>query len=218
MERPATTPCPGDRLTVFQQHSAGSKKIQGITRFGRDISIVEIIDFPTALPDFIDDPAPYFPKEIKGNIVLSFLRHPDLADYAAHYCARHGVAMIASGPRKIAGARSPFTCCGLARDTALGSYGRQFGIPEYRITLRGNRISAIEVVRGASCGASWLVLPKLLNRTPAEALEIVAREVQYLCQADPSSFDPVSGHSPLHFAGNIHFKALQKALATATGK
>ena len=114
------------------------------------------------------------------------------------------------------GAQSPFTCCGLAKKDGLGRYGQQFGIPEYKITLGNNKITAIEVLRGASCGATWLVLPKILNCSPDEALEKIAREVQFLCQADPSSFDPVTGHSPLHFAGNIHTKALEMAIREAS--
>ncbi len=206
-----------DLITVFQQNGSGEKKIQGIKTYGSDIEIVEIIDFPTNLPDFIEDPQDFFPTQIQGNIVLSFLKHPDLADYASQYCRSHQVPMIASGPRKISDAHSPFTCCGLAKQDSLGRYGQQFGIPEYRITLKDKKITALEVLRGASCGATWLVLPKLLGCSPEEALEKVAREVQFLCQADPSSFDPVSGHSPLHFAGNIHCKALENGLKKVLG-
>ncbi len=204
------------RITVFQQGHAGEKKIHGIKAYGKKLQIVEVIDFPTSLPDFIDDPQEFFPNQIQGQIVLSFLKHPDLADYAAKFCQQRKIPMVASGPRKIEGAHSPFTCCGLVRKDGLGRYGQQFGTPEYKINLEENRITNIEVLRGASCGATWLVLPKLLNCTPEEALEKIAREVQFLCQADPSSFDPVTGHSPLHFAGNIHTKALEKAIRLAT--
>lgn len=216
MPRQAKSAHGGDRISVFQQDGAAVNKIRGISEYGRGISIVEVLDFATDLPEFIDDPAPYFPERIQGNIVLSFLKHPDLADFAGHYCRDQGVVMVASGPRKIAGGHSPFTCCGLADHALLGSYGRQFGIPGYRVTLQEKRISAVTVERGASCGATWLALPRLLGCTPDEALEKVAREVQFHCQANPAAFDPISGHSPLHFAGNIHYKALEKALRDAS--
>ncbi len=215
MEKPSSTSSTADLITVFQQGGSGEKKIQGIKTYGSHVNIVEVIDFPTSLPDFIDNPQDLFPAHIKGTLVLSFLKHLDLADYAAEYCIRQGIPLIASGPRNIPGAHSPFTCCGLAKKDGLGRYGQQFGIPEYKITLKDKRITVINVLRGASCGATWLVLPKLLGCSPEEALEKVAREVQFLCQADPSSFDPISGHSPLHFAGNIHTKALEKGLEEA---
>lgn len=202
-------------ITVFQQGATGKEKIQGIELYGRQIKIVEVIDFPVNLPDFIEEPQDYFPDQIQGTLVLSFLKHPDLADYAAAYCSRLSVAMIASGPRKIPGAICPITCCGLAKKDTLSRYGQQFGLPEYEITLTNGRITAIQVHRGASCGATWLSLPRLMGCSTEEALEKVAREVQFLCRADPSSFDPITGHSPLHFAGNVHTKALEKALKKA---
>lgn len=217
MENSARTSTIVDPITVFQQGDAGQKKIQGIETYGSQLKIVEVIDFPTTLPDFIEDPQDLFPDHIEGTLVLSFLKHPDLADYAAEYCSRIGIPMIASGPRKTPGAHSPFTCCGLAQKDGLGRYGEQFGIPEYEITLKDKKIAAIHVLRGASCGATWLVLPKLLGCSPEEGLERVAREVQFFCQADPASFDPITGHSPLHFAGNVHTKALEKALEKVRG-
>ena len=49
--------------------------------------------------------------------------------------------------------------------------------------------------------------------TEEEALECIACELQFLCLADPSSFDPVSSESPLHFAGHAHERSLRKCLA-----
>lgn len=216
MKKPADPCQPDDLITVFQQNGTGEKKIQGIALYGEGLKVVEVIDFPTTLPDFIDEPEDYFPAHIKGGLVLSFLKHPDLADYAAHYCRRQGLAMIASGPRKIAGAHCPVTCCGLAPKEGLGGYGRQFGLPEYKITMTEGRITAIQVLRGASCGATWLAAAGLQGCSPEEALEKVAREVQFHCQADPAAFDPISGHSPLHFAGHVHTKALETALPETT--
>lgn len=215
MEQPPTTPSPIDYLTVFQQAGAGEKKIQGIKNHGRHLEIIEIIDFPSVLPDFLEEPQELFPPAIQGTLVLSFLKHPDLADYAAVYCQGRGIPMIASGARRVAGALSPFTCCGLAQKEGLGRYGEQFGVPEYQVTLQDQKIIGLEVIRGASCGATWRAAASLLGCDPEEALEKVAREVQFLCQADPASFDPISGHSPLHFAGHIHTHALETALKKA---
>jgi hypothetical protein len=199
-------------ISIFQQTGIGEKKIQGLQTYGSNITIAEIVTLPVALPDFIEDPEDYFSKTIKGDIVLSFLKHPDLSDYLVSLCNVLAIPVVASGPRTIAGAFSPITCCGLNKTAELGAYGAQFGLPEYEVTLSENRITGIVVSRGASCGATWLVLPKLMGQTKEKALEIVAREVQYHCQADPSAFDPVSGKSPLHFAGKVHTAALLRAI------
>ena len=204
-------------ISIFQQTGIGEKKIQGLQAYGKDITIAEIITLPIALPDFIEDPEDYFTGIIKGNLVLSFLKHPDLSDYLVSLCNKLSIPVVASGPRNIQGAYSPITCCGLPATDDLGAYGEQFGVPEYTVTLSadGKTISGLVVTRGASCGATWLVLPKLIGQTKETALEIIAREVQYHCQADPAAFDPVSGKSPLHFAGNVHTNALQKAIEEA---
>lgn len=204
-------------ITIFQQTGIGEKKIQGLKAYGKDIVIAEVITLPIGLPDFIEDPEDFFTPDIQSDLVLSFLKHPDLSDYLVSLCNRLSIPVVASGPRIIQGAFSPITCCGLPETDALGAYGVQFGVPDYEVTLSkdGQTITGIVVRRGASCGATWLVLPKLIGTTKEKALEIIAREVQYHCQADPSAFDPVSGKSPLHFAGKVHTRALLKAIEQA---
>ena len=79
--------------------------------------------------------------------------------------------------------------------------------------MDGGRIQSIAVERGAPCGATWDVLARVIGMPVQEAISTLAREVQYICYADPSAFDPISGKSPLHYAGDVHAAALKKALA-----
>jgi hypothetical protein len=200
-----------DEIIVFQQAGSGEVKVSGIRQYGRDLAIGRIFDLPGCLPDFLDDPSEYFREDFDGGLVLSFLRHPDLLDYLARLCQRKKIPLIASG-RKNERAITPVTCCSLARLPGLGRYGEQFGLPEYEAEVRDNVIRDLRVRRGASCGASWQVIPRLVGLPTDAALACIAREVQYLCAADPSSFDPVTGKSALHVAGKVHAAALAKAL------
>ncbi len=197
------------KVVVFEQHGSGEHKISGIREFGRDIEIAAVFDIEAALPEFIDDPERYVTTDFFGDLVLDFLRHPDLSEYLAEICLDKDVPVIASG-KKTRGAITPFTCCGLGR--IGGRYAEQFGLPELDVEVENGRISRIMVRRGAPCGATWHVIPKIIGLTPEEALATLAREVQYLCKADPRAFDPVSSKSPLHYAGNVHIAALKKAL------
>ena len=79
--------------------------------------------------------------------------------------------------------------------------------------VEDDRIKSIEVKRGASCGATWDVLSRVIGLPVQEAITTLAREVQYICYADPSAFDPISGKSPLHYAGDVHAAAFKKALS-----
>jgi len=81
------------------------------------------------------------------------------------------------------------------------------------VEVKDGRVASIAVKRGAPCGATWDVLARVVGLEIDEAVSTLAREVQYICYADPSAFDPISGKSPLHYAGDVHAAAFKKALA-----
>jgi len=198
------------RLVIFQQNDSGAEKIKGIREFGKDIIITEVYSVKAQLPEFIDEPQNYINDDFMADVVLSFLRHPDLNHYLARICRKRDIPLIASGT-KTEEAITPFTCCGLGRLQGLGHYGDQFGLPEFEIDTRDGMITDIRVMRGASCGATWQAAKKIIGLRLEEALPTLAREVQYLCKADPSAFDPITGKSALHYAGDVHTAALKKA-------
>ncbi|HIJ78842.1 MAG: DUF166 domain-containing protein [Desulfobulbaceae bacterium] len=204
-------------IAVFQEWGAGKEKIKGITRYGHHIELIEVVDIRSPLPGFIDDPEYYIPVAFEADLALSFLKHPDLIDYLARVCKKKAIPLIASG-KKTKDALTPFTCCGLGHHQGLGRYGEQFGFPELSIAVdQDKRIIKAEVVRGASCGATWEALAKIIGKTIEQAAIDYAREVQYLCKADPSAFDPISGKSALHYAGHVHSAAITKAVEKSKG-
>jgi hypothetical protein len=202
------------KILIFEQNKSGSKKIAGIKKYGSDIELLESVNIIAVLPEFVDDPEKYIPLDFEADLVLDFLAHPDLSHYLISLCVEKKIPVIASG-KKNPDAITPFTCCGLGRNDKLGLYGRQFGLPEYEVVLEGERIVDLRVIRGAPCGATWEALPRVVGTEIEEALTLLPREVQYRCVADPSGFDPVSGKSPVHYAGHVHRIALQKAIDTA---
>jgi thymidylate synthase len=74
------------------------------------------------------------------------------------------------------------------------------------------KIATVSVVRGAPCGATWEAARKIIGRPAEEAAVRMGLEVQFFCSADPAGWDPIYGKSPVHFAGNVHAKALEKAM------
>ena len=87
-----------------------------------------------------------------------------------------------------------------------------FGLPEFAVKVSGNKISDIQVVRGAPCGATWDAARRIVNLSVEDAVVRIGLEVQYFCVAEPSSWDPISGKSPVHLAGEFHKAGLHKAL------
>ncbi len=201
------------KIIVFEQAGSGDYKIAGITVYGRGIVIDKVHNLSAALPPVIDEPGEFITEnDVEGDLILNFLRHPDLSEYLVRLCNRKGIPVIASG-QHIEGAITPFTCCGLGKKEAAGTYGEQFGVPEYEVEIKDGRISMLKAKRGAPCGATWQLIPKIVGVKIEEAVSAIGREAQYLCMADPSSFDPISGKSQLHFAGEVHIAALKKALS-----
>lgn len=200
-------------VIVFQERGSAEQKIAGVKKFGQGITFTDICSIDVLLPDFIDDPDMFIDNDFSADLVLNYLKHPDLVDHLITLCETKGIPVISPG--KKGGGFTPFTCCGLGKNDKLGIYGERFGLPEYKIVLDNDRISKIEVLRGAPCGATWDALQEYLGCSVEEALSYIPRHVQYFCSADPSSFDPVSGKSPVHFAGYVHVAALKKAIEEA---
>ena len=70
----------------------------------------------------------------------------------------------------------------------------------------------MEVIRGASCGATWEAANRVVGMTPCEAAGRIGLETQFFCRADPSGWDPIYGKSPVHFAAEVHRAGFEKAL------
>jgi hypothetical protein len=87
-----------------------------------------------------------------------------------------------------------------------------FGMPEFVLKISNGRIDHIKVVRGAPCKATWEAAQCVKGLTVEEAPVRIGLEVQYFCVADPSGWDPISGKSPVHLAGEFHKAALIRAL------
>jgi thymidylate synthase len=208
-------------LAIFQENGSGEKKTEGINLYGHDLEIISNINIKGSLPEFIDDPEDYLGDDLKitANLVLNFLKHPDLSYYLVDCCQKNNIPVITAG-KKIEGAICPFTCCGLSRNQLSGPYGEQFGFPEFKVILDKNndKITELKIYRGASCGATWEAADSIIGMNKENAVPTLAREVQYLCCADPSAFDPISGKSSLHYAGDVHAAALKKGFFPCTKK
>lgn len=85
-------------------------------------------------------------------------------------------------------------------------------MPEFVVKVSNGRIDRIQVVRGAPCIATWEAAQRVKDLPVEEATVRIGLEVQYFCVADPSAWDPISGKSSVHLAGEFHKAALIRAL------
>lgn len=81
--------------------------------------------------------------------------------------------------------------------------------------IEDGKISRVEVVRGAPCGATWEAAQRLIGHPLEDAVRKIGLDTQFYCSANPAGWDPIYGKSPVHFAGKIHSKELAKAIDRA---
>ena len=87
------------RIMVFQERGSGEKKIAGIELYAPDCFELEVISLDDAFPPLIDDPENYLPTELKADLVLDFLRHPDLSAELLRRCQEAKIPFVASAKK-----------------------------------------------------------------------------------------------------------------------
>ena len=205
------------RILVFQENGSGESKIRGIRQFGGGCFNIAKHNIDTLLPGVIENSDAYLPRHIAADIVLDYLRHPDLSHDLWLLCEQQGIPVVASNKRGSGKwAVTPRVCCALPRMEKLGEYGRLFGAPEYQVSVSQGRIVAVTVLRGAPCGATWLAARQVIGRSLEEAPVTIGLHVQYHCTADPAGWNVLRGASPVHLSAQLHQRALNNALHHAS--
>lgn len=201
------------RIVVFQQNGRGESKIKGIREFGEGLFALETISIDTPLPSVLDDADEYLSPDFEADLVLDYLKHPDLSHDLAVLCRNKGIPVVASGKKHhVEGTLTPPICCALSKHTCLGAYGDRFGAPAFAVEVADGKILNVTVLRGAPCGATWEAAARMVGLPLEEAAVRIGLETQFFCTADPSGWDPMYGKSPVHFAAELHRAAFSKAL------
>ena len=86
-------------LLVFQQNGSGETKIKGVRDHGEGLFNIEVISIDTPLPTIIDDSQIYLPEDFYADLVLDFLKHPDLSHDLARICHEKKIPVVASGKK-----------------------------------------------------------------------------------------------------------------------
>jgi len=87
------------RIVVFQERGSGEKKIAGIKEYAPGRFELEVISIDESLPAMIDEPENFFPAVLEADLVLGFLRHPDLAAELLKRCREAEIPFVASAKK-----------------------------------------------------------------------------------------------------------------------
>ena len=85
------------KIMVFQQNDSGESKIAGVRKYGGNQITLEVISIDKPLPPIIEDSSEYLPHSIQADLVLDFLKHPDLSHDLAGLCCKQNIPLVASG-------------------------------------------------------------------------------------------------------------------------
>jgi hypothetical protein len=85
-------------ILVFQQNGSGEEKISGVKKHGNGHFQIEIISINGPLPEIIDEEK-FLPDSFTADLVLDFLKHPDLSYDLHKRCENLGIPVIASGKK-----------------------------------------------------------------------------------------------------------------------
>ena len=72
--------------------------------------MLEVISIDDPLPALVEDSSDYLPSDFEADLVLDFLKHPDLSHDLAAMCRDLAIPLIASGKKlDIEGIHTPPT-------------------------------------------------------------------------------------------------------------
>ncbi len=106
----------------------------------------------------------------------------------------------------------PFCTLVPVGDRHIDEFARVFGSPYLEIKSEGGVVERIDVIRGAPCGSTWFMAEKIVGTKAYEAGAKAGALVQiYPCLAS-RRVERLLGDAPIHVAGRIVKKAVEKAL------
>lgn len=98
------------KIVVFQQNGSGEKKIRAIREREQEKISLSVVSIDGPLPPVIDNAAQYLPETIDADMVLDFLKHPDLSQDLALRCVEEKIPVVASGKKmEVKGVHTPPT-------------------------------------------------------------------------------------------------------------
>ena len=86
-------------IAVFQQNGSGKEKTEGILRYGNGLFALKTFSIDEDLPPVLDDTLSFLPQDLRADLVIDLLRHPDLSYDLALICRSKKIPMIASGKK-----------------------------------------------------------------------------------------------------------------------
>lgn len=199
-----------------------------------DQDIAAVIDFPAVLPYILENHSEYVPKDVPAHDILLVINiHEQILLEILKNCGNWGTKGVivpleapdwASGAPKaqayeICEIRNieisfpkPFCSFNPPKGGVLAKFREYFhiGFPDVDLTTENERIVKAHVNVSAACGATYYIARWLVGRSLKDNLkiEVISKLLHsYPCTAS-MKWDNDIGDTPLHVAGQAHYKIL----------
>jgi len=225
-------------ICALVQGFYGHRIVSNIEREIPEGWTLEVSEFPSELPDPVEDPKSVIPKLSSCDLILSLGEHPTVAallpDIAQATSARSVICPVDNHdwvpPGLIRQVSERLVELGIAyafpkplcslQDNVYDDYIRlfaeRFGRPRLRITLKGEVISRVDVLRSSPCGATYFVAERLVGLKANEAASRAGLLTQlYPCLASRVEA-PQYGRSLIHEAAKIMSSTVEESLLRAS--
>jgi hypothetical protein len=175
------------RIGIISDGKYGDRAYKNIGRVFR----VEWIFIPMPLSQIIDDELEVELPEC--NLYISYHRHPDVVLSVAEKRKPMilGVSFGRGFHRQIHEINSriviPKTMCMLRDDTGIeeiDEYAKHFGIPEFKVKLKGRKLENVEILRESPCTSTREAVKEIIGKEISEEnLNRFALSICYNCRA-----------------------------------
>ncbi|MCS7121833.1 MAG: DUF166 domain-containing protein [Archaeoglobaceae archaeon] len=208
------------KVGVVARKDSRKREIELFSKFFE----VLVYEIPKELPELIENPSQYlnFPENFKPEILVSFANHPDINIELIKEAAKRNVKIVIFSGSK-AGSRAQLkneaekhgikilveeVCCTTPKIDH--EFFEKFGTPEFEVSIEGDRLKEVKVLRAAFCGATFYVAEKIKGAKIDEAGRLAGYYTQiFPCLASRG----IKGG--IHKAAKAHKKAIEKAIKKA---
>lgn len=169
--------------------------VRNVSLHGRKTVIRDRISLRD-LPAVLDDLEGLVPESVlKADVILDYSDHPDIP-----YALKSARRVITTSKCNLSNVVSVDCFCGI-------DISEEFGIPEFRISVKDGRINEMEVIKSSPCGASYYLADRLKGMPVEEAIKKSGLLTQFVCKGSGGP------ESTIHRAAEIHRAAIEKAIS-----
>lgn len=182
-------------VAVIGAKGCAEEFVRSVAAHGRKTKVLSRI-FLRDLPEILDDLSGLIPDSVfKADVVLDYSGHPDIP-----YALKSAKRVVTSSKCSLPNTVSVDCFCSV-------DISGEFGIPEFKISVKNGLIREVTVVKSSPCGASYYLAEKLVGMPVEEAVTKSGLLTQFVCRGSGGP------EGSIHKAAEIHSAAIKKAVS-----